>query len=109
MKSIDLNADLGEGFPNDATLLESVTSTSVCCGAHAGEVRVIMAGHKTGDIYYTKRVSTETFVYATSISTKGRVLTRTCLTSVAPFARSTRAKPLSSVRSPKSIRSTLPQ
>jgi UPF0271 protein len=34
--TIDINADLGEGFPNDAALLELVTSTSVCCGAHAG-------------------------------------------------------------------------
>jgi UPF0271 protein len=33
--SIDLNADLGEGFPNDRALLELVTSASICCGAHA--------------------------------------------------------------------------
>jgi UPF0271 protein len=36
-QSIDLNADLGEGFPNDAALLARVTSASVACGAHAGE------------------------------------------------------------------------
>ncbi len=36
----------------------------------AGEVRVIMAGHKTGDIYYTKRNGADTFVYATTIATK---------------------------------------
>jgi UPF0271 protein len=35
-RSIDLNADLGEGFPNDRALLELVTSASICCGAHAG-------------------------------------------------------------------------
>ncbi|GAC1448961.1 MAG: 5-oxoprolinase subunit PxpA [Isosphaeraceae bacterium] len=34
---IDLNADLGEGFPNDARLLELVSSASLCCGAHAGD------------------------------------------------------------------------
>jgi UPF0271 protein len=34
--TIDLNADLGEGFPNDAILLTLVSSTSVSCGAHAG-------------------------------------------------------------------------
>jgi 5-oxoprolinase (ATP-hydrolysing) subunit A len=33
---IDLNADLGEGFPNDRLLLGLVTSASICCGAHAG-------------------------------------------------------------------------
>jgi oligogalacturonide lyase len=36
----------------------------------AGDVRVIMAGHKTGDIYYTKRDGAETFVYATAVATK---------------------------------------
>jgi UPF0271 protein len=39
--SIDLNADLGEGFPNDQTLLALVTSASVCCNAHAGSPEVI--------------------------------------------------------------------
>jgi 5-oxoprolinase (ATP-hydrolysing) subunit A len=38
---IDLNADLGEGFPNDRQLLELVTSASICCGAHAGSREVI--------------------------------------------------------------------
>lgn len=36
-RSIDLNADLGEGFPNDRALLRLVSSASVCCGAHAGD------------------------------------------------------------------------
>lgn len=36
-KTVDLNADLGEGFPNDDALLCLVTSTSVACGAHAGD------------------------------------------------------------------------
>jgi len=40
-RSIDLNADLGEGFPNDRRLLELVTSASICCGAHAGSREVI--------------------------------------------------------------------
>jgi 5-oxoprolinase (ATP-hydrolysing) subunit A len=40
-RSIDLNADLGEGFPNDRALLELVTSASICCGAHAGSDDVI--------------------------------------------------------------------
>jgi 5-oxoprolinase (ATP-hydrolysing) subunit A len=35
--AIDLNADLGEGFPNDGALLALVTSASICCGAHAGD------------------------------------------------------------------------
>jgi UPF0271 protein len=35
-RAIDLNADLGEGCPNDRALLGIVTSASVCCGAHAG-------------------------------------------------------------------------
>jgi len=40
-RRIDLNADLGEGFPNDRKLLELVTSASICCGAHAGSRDVI--------------------------------------------------------------------
>jgi UPF0271 protein len=41
-RSIDLNADLGEGFPNDSTLLDGlVTSASIACGAHAGDREVI--------------------------------------------------------------------
>ena len=35
--AIDLNADLGEGFPNDQALLALVTSASICCGGHAGD------------------------------------------------------------------------
>jgi 5-oxoprolinase (ATP-hydrolysing) subunit A len=34
--TIDLNADLGEGCPNDRALLGLVTSASIGCGAHAG-------------------------------------------------------------------------
>ena len=36
----------------------------------AGEVRVIVAGRKTGDLYYTKREGADTFVYATHVATK---------------------------------------
>jgi UPF0271 protein len=35
-RSIDLNADLGEGMPWDFDLLRLVTSANVSCGAHAG-------------------------------------------------------------------------
>lgn len=35
-RTIDLNADLGEGFPYDKSLLDIVTSANVCCAAHAG-------------------------------------------------------------------------
>jgi len=41
--TIDLNADLGEGFPNDARLLDLVTSASISCGAHAGDDSSILA------------------------------------------------------------------
>jgi UPF0271 protein len=43
MTTVDLNADLGEGFPDDARLLDLVTSASVCCGAHAGNRATILA------------------------------------------------------------------
>lgn len=37
IRTIDLNADLGEGCPWDELLLDRVTSASVCCGVHAGD------------------------------------------------------------------------
>ena len=43
MTTIDLNADLGEGCPWDALLLERVSSASISCGAHAGDDRSILA------------------------------------------------------------------
>lgn len=42
-RSIDLNADLGEGFPNDRVILDLITSASLCCGAHAGGRTVTLA------------------------------------------------------------------
>jgi 5-oxoprolinase (ATP-hydrolysing) subunit A len=35
--SIDLNADVGEGFPTDEALLGLITSANVACGFHAGD------------------------------------------------------------------------
>lgn len=34
---MDLNADLGEGYPYDEAILDLVTSASIACGAHAGD------------------------------------------------------------------------
>jgi UPF0271 protein len=42
-RSIDLNADLGEGCPWDELLLARVTSASISCGAHAGNRDGILA------------------------------------------------------------------
>lgn len=36
-RTLDLNADLGEGFPWDDRLLDRVTSASIACGGHAGD------------------------------------------------------------------------
>jgi 5-oxoprolinase (ATP-hydrolysing) subunit A len=36
VKKVDLNVDIGEGFPHDKALLEFATSANVCCGEHAG-------------------------------------------------------------------------
>jgi UPF0271 protein len=41
--SVDLNADLGEGCPWDDVLLDLVSSTSVACGAHAGDAQTARA------------------------------------------------------------------
>lgn len=36
LKKIDLNADIGEGYPFDLELLKLVSSANICCGEHAG-------------------------------------------------------------------------
>jgi UPF0271 protein len=40
---VDLNADVGEGFPDDDALLALVTSASVACGFHAGSAETMRA------------------------------------------------------------------
>src|SRR5207247_7773343 len=35
---VDLNCDLGEGFPHDAELMPLITSANVACGYHAGDL-----------------------------------------------------------------------
>ncbi len=42
-RSIDLNADLGEGCPWDEPLLDRVTSASIACGGHAGSPEIMRA------------------------------------------------------------------
>ncbi len=43
MRTIDLNADLGEGVTDDAGLLAVVTSANVACGYHAGDEATMRA------------------------------------------------------------------
>lgn len=35
-RRIDLNVDIGEGFPHDRDLLRFASSANICCGEHAG-------------------------------------------------------------------------
>ncbi len=35
--SVDLNCDLGEGYPADAALMPLITSANIACGYHAGD------------------------------------------------------------------------
>ena len=39
---IDLNADLGEGFPDDEALLDRISSAGISCGGHAGDRAVCL-------------------------------------------------------------------
>lgn len=43
MKKVDLNVDIGEGFPFDEALLEFATSANVCCGVYAGSPELTRA------------------------------------------------------------------
>lgn len=37
MHTIDINCDLGEGFPHDAELMSFISSANIACGYHAGD------------------------------------------------------------------------
>lgn len=50
---IDLNADLGEGFPDDDALLDRISSACISCGGHAGNREVCL---ETMDIARRKGV-----------------------------------------------------
>ncbi len=41
--TIDLNCDLGEGFPHDAELMPLITSANIACGGHAGDTETMRA------------------------------------------------------------------
>lgn len=41
MISVDLNCDMGEGMPNDAELMEHVSSVNIACGFHAGDAKTM--------------------------------------------------------------------
>ena len=43
MPSVDLNADLGEGFEFDAELMAVVSSCNIACGGHAGDEASMLA------------------------------------------------------------------
>lgn len=43
MRTIDLNADVGEGSPHDAELIPLLTSANIACGGHAGDEREMEA------------------------------------------------------------------
>ena len=40
---VDLNADLGEGAPDDTELLALVSAANIACGWHAGDARLMQA------------------------------------------------------------------
>lgn len=42
-RTIDLNADLGEGIGDDAAMLSLVTSANIACGGHAGDAETMYA------------------------------------------------------------------
>lgn len=39
---ITLNADLGEGSPNDAVLMHYIKHANIACGGHAGDSETLL-------------------------------------------------------------------
>ncbi|GAA1942477.1 5-oxoprolinase subunit PxpA [Nocardioides marmoribigeumensis] len=59
-RTVDLNADLGEGVTDDAGLLALVTSANVACGFHAGDdetMRVVCEGAAEAGVRIGAQVS----------------------------------------------------
>jgi UPF0271 protein len=49
MPIIDLNCDLGEGFPHDAELMGLISSANIACGGHAGDDESVRAAVELAD------------------------------------------------------------
>ena len=41
MYKIDINCDMGEGIGNDALIMPYISSASIACGYHAGDVNTM--------------------------------------------------------------------
>lgn len=41
MHSVDLNCDMGEGYPSDALLMPYISSANIACGYHAGDIETM--------------------------------------------------------------------
>lgn len=41
MQQIDLNCDMGEGFADDAVLMDYISSANIACGFHAGDAETM--------------------------------------------------------------------
>lgn len=48
MRTLDLNADLGEGMPHEAELFPLITSANIACGAHAGNESTMRSAVELG-------------------------------------------------------------
>ena len=40
-KTIDLNCDMGEGYPTDSLIMPFISSVNIACGSHAGDEEII--------------------------------------------------------------------
>lgn len=53
-RTIDINCDMGEGFPYDRELMPFITSANIACGYHAGSTELIK---KTIELAMTHKVA----------------------------------------------------
>ncbi|HEX4852461.1 MAG TPA: LamB/YcsF family protein, partial [Puia sp.] len=54
MLKIDLNCDMGEGFPSDELIMPHISSTNIACGLHAGDRSTMK---KTAEIALKNKVA----------------------------------------------------
>ena len=53
-RQIDINADLGEGFGNDAEMMPLISSCSIACGGHYGDKTTMLATIQLAKKYHVK-------------------------------------------------------
>jgi len=79
--SVDINCDVGEGICNEAALMPYISSCSIACGAHAGNLKIINETIKLAMKYSVKVGAHPSFPDKKNFGRKAMLMTPTELQS----------------------------